>query len=211
MDFTTWKWSKILLCPESRGEMGNRVLEGITNPPPCQDRRSEWTTPPAWAPRGAAGIEVGENRRKLKGGEEEPVGGSKRTELENEEQKHQSERYQWPQWEWCNGRAPRGATHCHCCHPDSQRCLSSTFHLIIQRNPAPSSAQDQLSLLSLLSLPYLSPALPALPSLHHCSRQLKGRSCHPSTWEEHQVTDKMHKHNSLLWKQLMALLKHFSQ
>lgn len=44
---------------------------------------------------------MGENRRMLKGEEEEPVGGSKRTELENEEENHQNERYQWVQWEWC--------------------------------------------------------------------------------------------------------------
>lgn len=57
------------------------------------------------------------------------------------------------------------------------------LHLIIQINPAPMSAQDQLPL---LSLPYLSPALPALASLHDCPRQLKEISRHPSAWEEQE-------------------------
>lgn len=44
---------------------------------------------------------VGENRRVLKGEEEERSCGRKRTEVENEEQNHQNEHYRWPQWEWC--------------------------------------------------------------------------------------------------------------
>lgn len=78
-------------------------------------------------------------------------------------------------------------------------------------NPAPTSGQDQLAL---LCLPSLSPALPALPSLLHCCRVWKEGVVtppHGKSRNRHQVTDKMHKHNSLLWKQLMALLKHFSQ
>lgn len=112
---------------------------------------------------------------------------------------------------WPN-RDPRGATQCHCCHPASCTCLSSTFHshshVLIQLNPAPSSAQDQLSLLSLPNLP------PARPALHHCSSNGEEGVVtppHGKSRNRHQVTDKMHKHNSLLWKQLMALLKHFSQ
>lgn len=114
---------------------------------------------------------MGENRRMLKGEEEEPVGGSKTTEVESEEQNQQNEHYQWLQWEWCHGngvtqQSSQGSRSVPplspCCHPASWRYLSGTFHshshLLIQLPPL-----ARTNLLCFASHPSLLHSLLCLP------------------------------------------------
>lgn len=83
--------------------------------------------------------------------------------------------------------------------------------LIASRTGKPSSqlCPEQLALFSIFHLLYHSSGFPVC-----LSQAITGKKKSPPVQKSrnrHQVTDRTHKHNSLLWKQFIALLKHLSQ